>query len=59
MGAGSPESDDLAVVGHLYIGRQLGIDLGMSADIVTAMDEPRLAGPYPAGKGYGFVQGLM
>ena len=51
--------NDLTVVGHLYIGRQLGIDFGMSADIVTAMDEPRLTNPYAAGEGNGFVQGLM
>ena len=49
----------LTIVGHLDSGGQRGVDLGMTADVVAGMDEPRLAGPYPTGKGYGLVERLV
>lgn len=41
------------------VGGQLGVDFGMAADVVTAVDEPRLTGPYPTGKTDGIVEGLV
>ena len=37
----------------------MGVDFGMPADVVTAVDEPRLACPYPTGKTDGIVKSLM
>ena len=37
----------------------LGVDLGVKTYIVTAVDEPRLTGSYPTGKGHGLVERLV
>jgi hypothetical protein len=49
----------LTIVGHLDIGGQGGVDLSMTTNVVAGMDEPRLAGPYPTGKGNGLFERLM
>ena len=55
----SPKFHYLAVVGQLDVGGQLGVDFSVAADVVAAMDEPRLTGPYAMGKADGFVKGLV
>ena len=37
----------------------MGVDLCMTADVMTAVDEPSLTGPYPTGKTDGIVKCLM
>lgn len=37
----------------------MGVDLCMTANVVTAMDEPSLTSPYPAGKTDSIVKSLM
>ena len=49
----------LTVVRHLDIRWQGGVDLCMTTDVVTRMDEPRLTGPYPTGKGNSIVECLV
>ena len=49
----------LAIVGHLDISGQGGVDLCMTANVVAGVDEPRLTCPYPTGKGNGLVERLM
>ena len=55
----SPKFHYLAVVGQLDVGRQLGVDFGMAADVVAAVDEPGLTGSYAMGKADGIVEGLV
>ena len=49
----------MSVVGHLDVGGQLGVNLGMTTNIVAAVDEPRLTGPYPVGKADSIVECLV
>ena len=49
----------LTIVSHLDIGGQRGVDFCVATDVVAGMDEPRLARPYPLGKGYGLSERLM
>ena len=53
------EFQHLAVEGELDVGREGGVDLGVKTYIVTAVDEPRLTGSYPTGKGHGLVERLV
>ena len=49
----------LTIIRHLDIRWQGGVDLCMTTDVVTGMNEPRLTGPYPTGKGNSIVECLV
>ena len=49
----------MSVVGQLDVGGQGSIDLRMSADVMTGMNEPGLPRPYPLCKGHSLVEGLV
>ena len=49
----------MAIVCHLYIGGQRGVDLSMPADVVTTVDEPGLTGGNTLSKGDSLVECLM